>query len=194
MRRNRERGFTLIELLVAAVIGVIMVLALGTLGLNSFHQRITADSLSAAATLAERQIERLKALPNPATNALLTAGTHTAAGSPLQGERHDRRPIRRAMGGREQHSGHRHQEDHDDGRPRQQRLGVCPARHLLQSSLISVRASRCSSSSSSCSWASSCSAGSPRSTSTSNAPSGATRSRSRPRRRCERHSNRWNET
>ncbi len=84
MRRNRERGFTLIELLVAAVIGVIMVLALGTLGLNSFHQRITADSLSAAATLAERQIERLKALPNPATNALLTAGTHTAAGSPLR--------------------------------------------------------------------------------------------------------------
>ena len=73
---SNEAGFTLIETVVAAVVGVILVLAVGLLGGSIVHQRTSADSTSAALSLAEWQLEQLRALPSPQTAAALTAGTH----------------------------------------------------------------------------------------------------------------------
>ncbi|MGH7899032.1 MAG: type IV pilus modification PilV family protein, partial [Candidatus Binatia bacterium] len=71
-----DRGFTLIEVGVAALVGVILVLSVGLLTQNLVHQRSSADSNSAAMTLAEQTLERLRALPAPATDADLTPGLH----------------------------------------------------------------------------------------------------------------------
>ena len=50
-------GFTLIEVLVGAVIGALLVVAVGVLGQNVVHQRISADSNSAAMSIAEKKVE-----------------------------------------------------------------------------------------------------------------------------------------
>lgn len=77
-----ERGFTLIEVAVAGLVGIVLVLAVGILTQNQVHQRTSADSNSAALSIAEQTLEHLEALPNPATAAGLTAGTHGPCGSP----------------------------------------------------------------------------------------------------------------
>ena len=77
-----NRAFTLIETLIALVIGVAVVLGIGGLGERLVHHRVTADSNSAAMSLAERQMEVLLAdlNPDPTTAqcpaAKLCSGTH----------------------------------------------------------------------------------------------------------------------
>lgn len=73
---SSERGFTLVEVGVGALLGVILVLSVGTLTQNLVHQRSSADSNSAAMSIAEQTLEQLRALANPATDANLTAGAH----------------------------------------------------------------------------------------------------------------------
>jgi type II secretory pathway pseudopilin PulG len=70
----RDGGFTLIEVAVAAVVGILLVLGIGLLGGNVFHQRISADSNSAAMSLAERHLERLLAnsVANPTSTQCAT--------------------------------------------------------------------------------------------------------------------------
>jgi Tfp pilus assembly protein PilV len=88
MGRSRwhHSGFTLIEVAVAGVIGVILVLAVGKLGLNATHQRVSSDSISAAVSLAEQRLEKLKALPSPATASDLTVAgnTHADPSNPIK--------------------------------------------------------------------------------------------------------------
>jgi Tfp pilus assembly protein PilE len=71
-----ERGFTLIEVAVGALIGVMVVVSIGVLTQNLVHQRTSADSNSAAMTIAEGTLEQLEALQNPTTSASLTVGAH----------------------------------------------------------------------------------------------------------------------
>jgi hypothetical protein len=71
-----ERGFSLIEVAVSGLVGVVLVLGIGLLTENVVHQRASVDSVSASATLAERQMEQLLSKQYPATDADLTAGTH----------------------------------------------------------------------------------------------------------------------
>jgi len=75
-RRDPQAGFGVIEALVATVIAVCIVVAIGLVSENLARRRASSDVLSAAVDLGERQMERLFALPNPATNADLTAGVH----------------------------------------------------------------------------------------------------------------------
>lgn len=87
---SSSRGFTLIETLAAVVIGLAVVLGLGLLSERLVHHRVSTDSNSAAASLAERQVERMFAdptpnpeliSPNPCTDPNsydLCGGTHTA--------------------------------------------------------------------------------------------------------------------
>ena len=76
-------GFTLIEAVVAMLIGAAVVVSVGTLSERLVHHRTTADSNSAAMSLAERTMEQLLALPDPTTNASLTdPGPHGPCGSP----------------------------------------------------------------------------------------------------------------
>jgi type II secretory pathway pseudopilin PulG len=79
---SREAGFSLIEVVVALLIAVVVVIAVGLLSENLARRRASADSLSAAVSLAEGQMEQLFALPNPATHASLTAGAHGPCGTP----------------------------------------------------------------------------------------------------------------
>lgn len=83
-RLRSTSGFSLIELLVAAVVGLGMLTGAGLLGLNIFHQRASYDSISAATSLAERQMEILRAIQNPVSNSNFTAGNHTATNSPMK--------------------------------------------------------------------------------------------------------------
>jgi Tfp pilus assembly protein PilV len=85
-------GFTLIEAVVAVLIGALLVVAMGGLSERLIHHRTTADSNSAAMSLAERQMETL--LGNPTANPTscptvdsfaLCAGTHTAVTVNAQG-------------------------------------------------------------------------------------------------------------
>ena len=78
--RSREAGFLLIEVVVATLIAVVVVIAIGLLSENLARRRASADSLSAAVSLAEGQMEQLLALPNPAAN--LPAGAHGPCGTP----------------------------------------------------------------------------------------------------------------
>ena len=78
--RSREAGFLLIEVVVATLIAVVVVIAIGLLSENLARRRASADSLSAAVSLAEGQMEQLLALPNPAIN--LLAGAHGPCGTP----------------------------------------------------------------------------------------------------------------
>lgn len=71
-----ERGFTLLEVLIAAAIGVVLVLGVGVLQEGLVHRRASSNSISAATSLAERQMEQLLATANPGTASDLTAGTH----------------------------------------------------------------------------------------------------------------------
>ena len=80
--RSREAGFLLIEVVVATLIAVVVVIAIGLLSENLARRRASADSLSAAVSLAEGQMEQLFALPSPATNFSLTAGNHGPCGTP----------------------------------------------------------------------------------------------------------------
>jgi Tfp pilus assembly protein PilV len=66
-----DRGFTLVEVVVGGLVGAVLVVAIGLLGQNLVHQRTSADSESAAISLAERALERLK---SPGAN--LTAGSY----------------------------------------------------------------------------------------------------------------------
>jgi prepilin-type N-terminal cleavage/methylation domain-containing protein len=77
-----DRGFTLIETLVAGTIGTILVLALGLLGEDLSRRRISADSSSAATTIAEHTMEQLLAVSTPATDSRLSAGLHGPCASP----------------------------------------------------------------------------------------------------------------
>lgn len=61
-----SRGFSLIEAIVAILIGVTVVLGLGGLSERLIHHRTTADSNSAAMSLAERQLEKLFAISGAA--------------------------------------------------------------------------------------------------------------------------------
>jgi Tfp pilus assembly protein PilV len=74
-----NHGFTLIEALVSIVIGVAIVVGIGGLAERLVHHRETADSNSAAMSLAERQMERLLASQNPSTDSNLNGtNPHTA--------------------------------------------------------------------------------------------------------------------
>ena len=80
-----NRGFSLIEAVVAIVITALTIVAVGGLGERLLHHRVTADSNSAAMSLAERQLETLlgNPIPNPspcptADTSPLCAGAHTA--------------------------------------------------------------------------------------------------------------------
>ena len=71
-----KRGFTLIEVVVAVAVGLTTVMGVGLLSENLIRRRVAADSESAAAGLAELEMEKLLALANPSTASDLTAGTH----------------------------------------------------------------------------------------------------------------------
>jgi len=73
---SSDRGFTLIEVLVAMVIGASMVLAVGLSSETLVRRRSANASISAATSLAERQMEQLLAKQSPASDADLTAGIH----------------------------------------------------------------------------------------------------------------------
>jgi len=66
---SSSRAFTLVEAVVAVLIAATMVIAIGGLGERLIHHRNTADSNSAAMSLAERQMESLLAetIQNPTT-------------------------------------------------------------------------------------------------------------------------------
>jgi prepilin-type N-terminal cleavage/methylation domain-containing protein len=89
---SSRNGFTLIEVVVAALIGAFLVIAIGGLSERLIHHRATADSNSAAMSLAERQMETLlgNPIPNPTScptvdSFALCAGTHTAVTVDAQG-------------------------------------------------------------------------------------------------------------
>jgi Tfp pilus assembly protein PilV len=69
-------GFTLVETLIATLIAVALVVGIGLLDGSLVRQRNAARANSVVADLAERKMEYFKALPSPATNAALTAGTY----------------------------------------------------------------------------------------------------------------------
>ena len=77
-----QHGFSLVEAATATLVGLQLVLGIGLLSQRLIHKRVSADSRSAALSLAEREMEQILALPNPDTNASLTAGTHGPCGSP----------------------------------------------------------------------------------------------------------------
>ena len=77
-----KAGFTLIEAVVAMLMSVAVIVSIGTLSERLVHHRTTTGSNSAATTLAERTMEALLALPNPATDASLTSGVHGPCGTP----------------------------------------------------------------------------------------------------------------
>jgi prepilin-type N-terminal cleavage/methylation domain-containing protein len=62
---STDSGFTLVETLVAALIGAILVVSIGVLGGTLLRHRANADSISAATSVAEAEIERLRALGEP---------------------------------------------------------------------------------------------------------------------------------
>jgi type II secretory pathway pseudopilin PulG len=68
-------GFTLVETLVAALVGVLLVVAVGLLGGSLVRHRVSADTLSAATRLAEKELETLRNVPDPLVD--LVAGTST---------------------------------------------------------------------------------------------------------------------
>lgn len=83
MSNSSVHGFSLIEVLVGMLIGVGLVVAVGVLGGSLVRHRANADSLSAACNIAERQIERLRSLDDPSSNALLADGRHPSSGTLL---------------------------------------------------------------------------------------------------------------
>jgi competence protein ComGC len=72
-----SRGFTLVEAIVAALVGVILVVAVGRVGQSVIHQRSSTDSNSAATSLAEWQMEKLLADPvqKPELDGLCSGGS-----------------------------------------------------------------------------------------------------------------------
>jgi prepilin-type N-terminal cleavage/methylation domain-containing protein len=81
--RRTDEGFSLIELIIAMTFfGMLMLgfLSLFPLGMRSVQK---SGKMSIASSLAQDEIERLKALPR--TDPDLTAGTHVDAGNPIQG-------------------------------------------------------------------------------------------------------------
>jgi Tfp pilus assembly protein PilV len=65
---------TTLEVVVAILMSLGIVASVGLLGQRTVHHRATAASIAAAASLAEQKLEELRALPNPASAADLTAG------------------------------------------------------------------------------------------------------------------------
>ena len=80
--RFNESGFTMIEAVVAILMSAAVVIGIGSLTERLVHHRTTTSSNSAATSLAERTMEALLALPDPATDASLTSGTHGPCGTP----------------------------------------------------------------------------------------------------------------
>ena len=83
VRRGSERGFSLVELMVAITFfGILMLgfLAIFPLGMRSVEK---GEKLTVASSLAQDEIERLKALPRADPD--LAAGTHLDAANPLLG-------------------------------------------------------------------------------------------------------------
>lgn len=64
---SRARGFTLLETLIAMLVAVVVVLSVGLLSTRLTHRRSSAASISAATSLAELTIERLRPLQVPWT-------------------------------------------------------------------------------------------------------------------------------
>jgi hypothetical protein len=65
---SSNRGLSLVEAVVAVLIGALLVVAIGGLTERLIHHRVTADSNSAAMSLAERQMETLLAIPPLSAN------------------------------------------------------------------------------------------------------------------------------
>ena len=83
--RFDQSGFTMIEAVVAIVMSVALVVGIGSLTGRLVHHRTTTSSNSAATSLAERTMEALLALPDPANDASLSttpSPTHGPCGTP----------------------------------------------------------------------------------------------------------------
>jgi Tfp pilus assembly protein PilV len=79
---SSQHGFSLVEAATATLVGLQLVLGIGLLSQSLTHKRVSADARSAAVSLAERKMEQILALPNPSTNASLSAGTQGPCASP----------------------------------------------------------------------------------------------------------------
>jgi prepilin-type N-terminal cleavage/methylation domain-containing protein len=85
---SNSRGFTLIEAVVAVLIGALLVVAMGGLSERLVHHRVTADSNSAAMSLAERQMEALLADPTPNPTGAQCPAANLCGGAPPSGLTH----------------------------------------------------------------------------------------------------------
>lgn len=80
---NSNRGFTLVEMMIALLVFGIGIVALAQSLPNGVRVRDHARRLSVATSLAQEQIERLRALPDE--HADLGAGDHTDPENPING-------------------------------------------------------------------------------------------------------------